>query len=693
MGFIKETKIANNNVQLEIIYGGREAPFGGIDSSMPPSYIDPKCAVDIQGFVIIDNQLVCVALQPLDIDLEIPSGSAWDAPLLSGFGNFYTEANGYQNFILLKGADETTVTENTMNLALYVWPSSNNPGTLAPTAVLSLAQGITTDPGSPAVAILGTEPGHVFGILPIAQISVILTQGATVETYGPFTSADTPSVFCAAIVAAINGLPSVLVTAALGPGGTSVVLTTINNGVAQNNTQLTISVSPSGAVQFPGVIPYVESEFQGGTDEYTYPSGIGLFPLSFVSEGEQLILGGPGTAILTYNNEVFSVLTQYLGANVLKKFGGSLLALGITPSPGTVIQSPEMVFAWSAASEFGVWNPTTSDGLVTGAGFEQLADIEDPLTGGFVNSSTLLMLRAKGMSYAVLTGNGTEPFQVSHVDLAPEGEGCQGQLLSSQYGPVGFYVGNSNIYSYIQNPQPIGDKIKTFLYENLSPAINSGTVIAASKAVSVFLLNTESTFFGVFVYPYLYFYNANNGTWTRLFCVNTAGFTGAYAEDFPVINTSSQFAKQSQFVLGTFKPSDFSYNFSVLAEQVPNIESLTEEGPLVYFPNEEISFGRDITIDSIYASMAGSPGQELQFIVVDIYGNVLLNTIFTFPVGASYDAFANYAIFDNITGTAFTGQAPQLQIIAAVNGSDIANQLRIAKICMYGSYDPMQRPT
>lgn len=38
MGAIKETKLANGNVGLEITYGGKEAPFGGVDSSAPPAY-------------------------------------------------------------------------------------------------------------------------------------------------------------------------------------------------------------------------------------------------------------------------------------------------------------------------------------------------------------------------------------------------------------------------------------------------------------------------------------------------------------------------------------------------------------------------------------------------------------------------------------------------------------------------------
>ena len=125
MGVIKEFPQITQDGQesglklLEITYGGTEAPFGGIDSSAAPPYIDPKCAVEMSGCVIIDNQIVGVSFQDLSgIEINLPSGGGgvWANSRLSGFGNFYTQAAGYQNFVLLKGADQTASTQNTMSL-------------------------------------------------------------------------------------------------------------------------------------------------------------------------------------------------------------------------------------------------------------------------------------------------------------------------------------------------------------------------------------------------------------------------------------------------------------------------------------------------------------------------------------------------------------------------------------------------
>src|SRR3974390_364255 len=60
MGHIKTQKQDNNTILFECIYGGVEAPFGGIDASKPPRYIDPRCFADASNFLIVDNEL-CVA--------------------------------------------------------------------------------------------------------------------------------------------------------------------------------------------------------------------------------------------------------------------------------------------------------------------------------------------------------------------------------------------------------------------------------------------------------------------------------------------------------------------------------------------------------------------------------------------------------------------------------------------------------
>jgi len=269
-------------------------------------------------------------------------------------------------------------------------------------------------------------------------------------------------------------------------------------------------------------------------------------------------------------------------------------------------------------------------------------------------------------------------------------------LLSTQYGPVGFYVGNGNVFTFVQQAQPIGDKIKSLLYALLSPqATGTNTVLAASKVVNSFFLDNEIVFFGIYVSNYLFLYNTSNGSWTRISCSLPDTVTDVYMEDFLLLNPNSiQNPKQSQLILGTGNLTAREFHFYSLSEQIVDASSLNLQDQTIIFPAEEISFGRDITIDGLYISVAGMPGQGLEFKVKDsITGALLLHSNFVLPGTASYDTLANYQIFgtntDQSTGT---GQAPQLSVTAAHNSGGSLSQLRIAKISMFGSFDPSQRP-
>jgi hypothetical protein len=94
MGVIKQTPQKGSPiVELEITYGGTEAPFGGIDTSAPPAYIDPRCFVDASSFMVVDNKLCLVTLQSYTLPVLFLNLSA---PIIIGAGTaqFDTNANG-----------------------------------------------------------------------------------------------------------------------------------------------------------------------------------------------------------------------------------------------------------------------------------------------------------------------------------------------------------------------------------------------------------------------------------------------------------------------------------------------------------------------------------------------------------------------------------------------------------------------
>jgi hypothetical protein len=87
----------SGQVSLEITYGGKESPFGGIDTSAPPAYIDPRCFTDVDGFLVIDNQLILGSIVPYTIP-ELFNGLL-NITFLK-MGTFYTSNLGFINYAL-----------------------------------------------------------------------------------------------------------------------------------------------------------------------------------------------------------------------------------------------------------------------------------------------------------------------------------------------------------------------------------------------------------------------------------------------------------------------------------------------------------------------------------------------------------------------------------------------------------------
>jgi hypothetical protein len=249
--------------------------------------------------------------------------------------------------------------------------------------------------------------------------------------------------------------------------------------------------------------------------------------------------------------------------------------------------------------------------------------------------------------------------------------------------------------------QPIGEKIKNQLFPLLTPALGEPNVSAGSKAISLFMLGTETLFYAVYAGSSIFMYNASNGTWGSINTVpnigNVNGNQGLVLENWPILGTSGFYIpwqKQSQLVFGALATLAAPAGFYKVTEAVQNSTSPTSSITTIVFPQEEISFGRDITIDGIYVKIAGTSGQVINWQITDSQtGNIILQGSLTLPVGASYNTYVDYQLFDSTTGSCTgTGKAPQLQIFVPTSAGSTLNQLRIAKISMFGSYDPTQRP-
>jgi hypothetical protein len=791
MGAIKTTELSNGNIGLEITYGGKEAPFGGVDTSAPPAYIDPTCFTNCDGFIVIDNKLVVASLNPIAVP-TLWGGTA--GVTLLKFGTFYNSLTGQLNYALGYTATAFGVSGTSptgVNYEFYM--TSWNPSaptvpfddsylvTLFDASAVQLGASITlplinsqavglatssgatgnitaivqnpaADPGYGAVSAIDITGGTGYFVgqnLVIWQyyygapeqsatakvatiggsgniLTTTLTSGgggsdyspaytigaATIEASsaaflgltisGPLSGVInyTVSVFScgqyvpdviAAMVSSMAG--NLDVTASSSADGLSLVITALALGSAGN----AITVKDTSTSSTPSLPPtfYFPARqavnLQGGQLAVTVEAPRSLTPPASVTEvGGTLYIANLGPLVLKYSGPGFlSVSSAYQGVAVIKKFAGSLIGLRIKPQLGTYGQNQDMIFAWTVAGALDEWNPVNKAGNVTGAGFEQLADIGDYLTGLIVSNGIAFIIRSQGVSYATATGTATAPFNITHLGLGDEGEGAQITLLVCQYDQTGAFVSNTDIYQVSSSLSSIGAKIKASFFNTV--ATNTSNLYASVACATT--LSNQVPLFLFLVGKLIYIYNASNATWQTV-TLNIPLADIAYL-DLSVLTTLDTFSSSNQFnqtfpvlaVVSTIGTTSFYQ----LSKGVANSTAVSNSSS-VTFPVEEVSFGRDITIDGLYVSLLGNLTESVT-LNFDFNGEIFSSL--TIPAGdLSLVTPTEFQLFPTSTTTAgaFTAHSPQLSITVPALLDTGTEQLYITKIAVFASYDPKQRP-
>lgn len=809
MGLIKQTEQDNGNILLEILYGGKEAPFGGVDTSAPPAYIDPRCFTSSNGFLIVDNKLVVTSW----VKQVTPTlwGGVSGVDLLK-FGTFYNSINGQLNYALGYKAVPFNGPPSGVSYVFYMtaWNPSNPTVPLNDTLTLTIFDAVNvleqasitldsiasgqsaTAAGSGAsgtVTINGVgqlqtwtvasgsggsgyangnitqiiQGSNITGWLLITGVSggaittgTIFNQGAnyvagavtigSVETssdcilkiVGPggtfsytipswSTTAYTRQQIVGAMCGQINGnatppyLPPGVganpdVTAQPSIDGFSIIITANVAGTGGNTiTVQDLSVNQTSTLAPPFYFSNtVARNLEGGqvTQSAIAPRSFTV-PASTAEVGGTLYIANLGPMILKYSGPgEFTTSTMYNGVGVIRKFAGSLIGLRLENQLGVFTQNQDMIFAWSATENLDVWSPVTAAGLVTGAGFEQIADIGDYLTGLVVSNGTAFIIRAQGLSYATPTGNATLPYAISHVGLGDRGEGAQVSDLVCQYDQIGAFVGNADIFQISGSVSSIGQKIKAVLFsllQDTETVFKSASLCSISVGGDTFPLlmfvigNTVSVTYFVF--------NTSNGTW-MMFTTQLTNLDSIAAGVLSNLNSTA---------------SDDEYNLSFMSiaiqqmSQVPAFYSLIDRlgntnsislGSTITFPAEEISFGHDITVDGLFVSLWA---EVIENVMIEFHISVQKNITTTpgapavyVPVSALYATYVlTPAVFFTLTGNpieiqlfpnssygagAITGHSPQLEInIPPLVDTGIVF-ISIAKVAMFASFDPNQRP-
>lgn len=839
MGQIKTEKLDNGMIGFECIYGGLEAPFGGIDASRAPRYIDPRCFADASNFLIVDNELcVCNVFAanfpangiPYPYTLAVGFGGIPDPADLVGVGTLPcddivknwalyastgTDSLGYLHYRLILWTNDTTTVE-TYDLPVYqrqqVSSASNAAARLKVdyntplTAIQSITPEVPTfrnDTNAPLTPPIsynntfyetddfnlssnGAPAGYITtwnwgtrsytlwnaantasprSVPNLVQIAADLaarindTQAAGSSLPLPFKAtidASDPTIIDL-VATTMTGFPAVDGSAGNSislsgtnssspymmyyPPTTGYVAAYITKGAAPWSVGAYTPYANSSAWPFStlSVVVTVLNQFAGGTDagQIIYQDKP-IQQLTWETVGDVLFLAGyPAGYMLKFDNSAkqFTILTQYQGARVLKKMAGHLITTGIIPGANQVATNTHLWFSWSAPNgNYSEWRTLNSSNLVTGAGGEQLGDISDILTGLIVSNSVAFILRAEGLSYATVLQGADVPWDINHVALCKFGQGCPSTSLWTQFDQAGFYVGNSNVFALQQGPQAVGDKIIGALYPDLIAQSNQFTQFADAlyndvnvEALTLLINNRPLTVYAVNLAGRLYTYSPQDGTWMKLdtntalavppgsatlnayailkcVCLPANGVYG-YCGSFQY--KASYLYYQQIWRIGT----RFDLQAPNMLQFLPKV-SATQDS-YVLFPAEEISHGRDITVDAVYATLCGFPGTVVKMLVSGWQGNpsVYVKNAFvgtvTLDSNAIPDQYEEYQFF-NADGSAITLKAPQLQLLVGAQTVPTFSPpvgvsflpypqnsnpgFKCSKISMFGSFDPNQRP-
>jgi hypothetical protein len=702
---IKESKLDNGMVGLEITYGGREAPFGGLDASAPPMYIDRNCFSNIQNFGVFDEQLVALSYVSAGINLQ-----SWPANVIGSNIKFGTYCNtgSYYNWVLCWVASPLQIgPPEIQDVTFYIWVwAANTTGNIPLTTSTTIRQVGVLVPATAATASLIVE-----GQTATVTGSVAVTVGGGSTATITINIGDTPATVASNIAAAINALGAGFNASAVVDSGFSnqVNLTYLTTGTAGNNASIIIGITQGGGGTVP--ITAVYQGFSGGVNTYYPPFGAIISPISWVQVGESLYFsgGGGGSGILqfTFTNSppfvaagpVLRQITQYLGAVNLGKFNNQLIAVGVTPGPGQVFQASEMTIAWSASGAFGIWNPLFSNGNTTGAGFNQITDISDVLTGMLIGSGMAVILRTQGIDYITPLTGGVVPFDFQHISNALKGEGCQDSQFLTQYDQMGFFIGNTNIYEFANGLNAIGHKVTSLIFSSLNTQLvptNRGALSGPffsgidTNVIVQFLIGSN-----------VFTYDPDNKTWTKMGLVTTANIssiammvTKSFANLYT--NTTTSYNPALMYYTGVGAPTFWLLSPTIQNSDFPLAPSIS----YIVFPQEEIEVGRDITIDGVLITASGVPGQVITLGIRGYNSNrdgstfatPITGTV-TLPSTAVFGVFQNYQVYFNTsTNDKFTVQNPEVHVNISTNGSGVNNPLSISKVVLFGSYDPNQRP-
>lgn len=391
-------------------------------------------------------------------------------------------------------------------------------------------------------------------------------------------------------------------------------------------------------------------------------------------------------------NLTFSLLTAFLGCKFLGEFNGRLIAMNVSQwnTSGSVHFAENFPYqiAWSAAGQqYGIWNPLDMSSNATGAGFNNLPDVEDEITGALFIGPTVYCIRRTGITEITALNSGIQPLNFDHMWASHKGVGTVFPETIAQYGPKGAFVAKDDIYSLgIDGISTFGGSAKRAIYTDLQAAsviqssmvaltINGAPELCYILALQIVNSDASTSIVRTYIYGF------ESKQWMRL------TFTTAFTANLVSIVS----LLMSNIITGI--ADNTSVDGVAIATQVPGSVPLWFYIPLLpsntaalgntnqsqlTFPPARIQTFKDVTIDAVGFYAEGATGAVFQPIVDGIQ--------FTEQViGTGSDSAKNLYTSYPLNQSSLTSLQPALQVEAS-------GTIAFGEISLYGTIGQGRKP-
>lgn len=331
----------------------------------------------------------------------------------------------------------------------------------------------------------------------------------------------------------------------------------------------------------------------------------------------------PGSITFAFT---LSILTTYLGCSFLGELSGRLMAFNVwqySIGPPSAVNNFPYQVAWSADSEqYGIWNPLDISGNPTGAGFNNIPDCEDVITGFQMEGPTCYVYRQQGITEISPLNSGIQPFDFNHLWASKKGIGSIYSNSMSQYGSEGAFLSDSDVYTMgLGGLQPIGGNAKNAIFKTLYASNNNvfGLVLPltlnnAPELCYLLMMQSLTPDSGGFYEAIFWIYGYETKVWTKLLlpfgtfqtpCDCRALYN--YTIDTGVLTNSAPYLKP------VFA---FQLTGSVPTFWTIHNQPKTPVSTIIFFPVEMIAPFREVTIDGIvFATGASDAGSNINCMI------------------------------------------------------------------------------